>query len=109
MKTLLTRNICLDPPFLDAFKALTGLTDLCLRGENVPMDHGLVCRQMSLLSNLEVLEIPYPELLVDSKTGVPQRSLSELKNIRRDWGKSNKGEDTSSAMAKVFDRFRSLR
>ena len=108
LKTLRTRNICLDPPFLDAFKALTGLTQLCLSCAKLQMDHGLVCPQLTLLSNLEVLEIPFPKLLVDSETGVPRGSLPKLKNIRRAFPHIYIGEDTSSAMAKVFPCFRSL-
>ena len=81
LKALTLWNACLDRAFLSAFVALTGLTKLRLGGRKTQMDHSLVCKQLSLLSNLRVLEIPFPERLIDSISGVPQGGLPKLRTI----------------------------
>ena len=81
LKALTLWNAFVDRTFLEAFVVLTGLTELRLGGWYARMDPKLVCRQLSLLSNLQVLKIPFPEFLVDSETGMPQGSLPKLRTI----------------------------
>ena len=81
LKALTLSNVCVDHTFFDAFVTLTGLTELRLGGWYARMDPKLVCRQLSLLSNLQVLKIPFPQFLVDSETGMPQGSLPKLRTI----------------------------
>ena len=108
LKALFMWNVCVDPPFLGAFKALAGLTELHLDGTKVQMDHNLVCRQLSFLSNLEKLKIPFPELLVDDEAGVLQGCLPKLRRIYCGCLKGTVEEDIYLAMVKAFPRLRSV-
>ena len=103
LKTLRLSNSCLDRPFLDAFIALTGLKELCLDASEPKIDHKVFCKQLSLLSHLEVLQIPFPaKLLVDDETGVPDGSLPKLRRIEGSFKQGTVNHDTYSAMVKAF-------
>ena len=103
LKTLRLSNSCLDRPFLDAFEALTGLTALCLDASEPKIDHKVFCKQLSLLSNLKVLKVPFPlKLLVDDETGVPDGSLPKLRRIEGSLKQGTVDHDTYSAMVKAF-------
>ena len=110
LKTLTLSNVCVDRPFLEAFVALTGLTELNLAGlYEQMMDHESLCRQLRLLSNLKVLEIPFPaKLLIDSETGVPQGCLSKLRRVCS-FSRGAIDGDTYSAMVKAFPCLRYVR
>ena len=109
LKTLVLCSVCLDGPFLDAFTALTGLTELRLCDCCGQMDPILLCQQLSLLSNLRVLEIPFSaELLIDSEAGVPQGCLSKLRTITSPLA-CTIDSGTYSAMVKAFPCLRNVR
>ena len=81
LKTLTLWNACLDRPSLDAFAAMTGLTELNLGGRYAQMDDRLVCQQLCLLSNLKMLAIPVPEMLIDSEVVVSRACLPKIRRI----------------------------
>ena len=81
LKALTLWNACLDRPLLDAFVALIGLTELRLGGRKTQVDHGRLCQQVRLLSNLRVLEIPFPERLIDHQAGMLCGGLPKLRTI----------------------------
>ena len=81
LKTLTLWNACLDHPSLDAFAAMPGLTELNLGGRNAQMDDRLVCQQLCLLSNLKMLTIPVPEMLINSEVVVSRACLPKIRRI----------------------------
>ena len=110
LKRLKTYNICVDRPFLDAFKALTGLTELRLDGLKQRVDHEVFCQQLRLLSNLKAIRIPFPaKMLVDGEYRVPRGCLTKIREIERFSGRDNVDDATYTAMTKAFPCLRKLR
>ena len=82
--------------------------ELRLGGRTEQMDHRFICQQLSLLSDLSVLEIPYPKLLVDSQAGVPQGCMPKLRKIVLPLEYIVIDDDTHLAMMKAFPSLRNV-
>ena len=110
LKRLKTYNITMDRPFLDAFKALTGLTELRICDIEQRVDHEVFCQQLRLLSNLKAIRIPFPaKMLVDGEYRVPRGCLTKIREIERFSGRDDVDNATRSAMMKAFPCLRKLR
>ena len=81
LKTLVTWNVALDQPSLDALATLSGLAELRFTECDAQVESCRFATQFSRFANLKVLELPFVPRLADDEVDLLKRSSCRLREL----------------------------